>query len=77
VISLLATAASLIADVSGSGAASHVSAGAALTLALPLALLVIVLAWWWLASRRGWPPLPTRRHPAPPRHRWHLRHRNE
>jgi hypothetical protein len=68
----------LLADVSGTGAASHVSAGAVLTLVLPLALLIVVLVWWWLSARRGWPPLPTTRHPAPPtRHRWHLRHRNE
>jgi hypothetical protein len=65
-----------LADVSGTGGASHVSSGAVLTLVLPLALLVLVLGWWWVAARRGWPPLPTARHPAPPRHRWHLRHRN-
>jgi hypothetical protein len=45
----------LVADVGGSGAASDVTSGAVLTLALPLALLVVVLAWWWLAVRRGWP----------------------
>jgi hypothetical protein len=67
----------LLADVSGSGAASHVTSGAVLTLVLPLALLAIVLVWWWLAARRGWPPLPTSRHPAPPRDGWHLRHRDE
>lgn len=67
----------IFADVTGSGAASDVTAGAVLTLVLPLVLLAIVLAWWWLAARRGWPPLPTTRHPAPPRHRWHLRHRHE
>jgi len=54
-----------------------VTAGAVLTLVVPLALLVLVLAWWWLAVRRGWPALPTARHPASPRHRWHLRHRDE
>jgi hypothetical protein len=66
-----------LADVTGSGAASNVSGGAALTLIIPLALLLIVLAWWWLAARRGWPPLPTARHPAPPRHRWHRRPRRD
>jgi hypothetical protein len=66
-----------IADVTGSGSASDVSAGAVLTLVIPLLLLAIVLAWWWLAARRGWPTLPTARHPAPPRHRWHLRHRHQ
>jgi hypothetical protein len=72
----ITTLATVLADVSGSGAASDVTSGAVLTLVMPLALLVIVLAWWWLAARRGWPPLPTARHPAPTRHRWHLRHRN-
>ena len=62
-----------LADVSGTGAASNVSGGAVLTLVLPLALLAIVLALGWLAVRTGWPSLPTTRHPAPPRHRWHLR----
>jgi hypothetical protein len=66
-----------IADVTGSGAASDVSSGAVWTLVIPLALLAIVLAWWWLAARRGWPALPTTRHPAPARHRWHLRHRRD
>ncbi|HEX6459431.1 MAG TPA: hypothetical protein VF032_10990 [Thermoleophilaceae bacterium] len=65
-----------LADVSGSGGASDVNAGAVLTLVLPLALLFLIFVWWWVAARRGWPPLPTTRHPAPPRHRWHLRHRN-
>ena len=65
-----------LADVMGSGAASDVCAGAVLTLVIPLALLAIVIAWWWLTARRGWPALPTTRHPAPPRHRWHLRHRH-
>jgi hypothetical protein len=71
------TAALVVADVGGNGTASHVTSGAVLTLVLPLALLVLVLVWWWLAARRGWPPLPTSRHPAPPRHRWHQRHRDE
>jgi hypothetical protein len=69
--------ATVVADVSGTGAASHVTSGAVLTLVIPLALLVLVLLWWGLSARRGWPALPTRRHPAPPRHRWHLRHRDE
>ncbi|MGZ4202283.1 MAG: hypothetical protein ACXVRH_09525 [Thermoleophilaceae bacterium] len=73
----MAMLSALFADVGGTGAASHVTAGAVLTLVIPLALLVLVLAWWWLSSRRGWPALPTERHPAPPRHRWHLRHRDE
>lgn len=73
----LAHALSLLGDVKGTGAPSDVTAGAVLTLVLPLALLVLVLAWWWLAVRRGWPTLPTTRHPAPERHRWHLRHRDE
>jgi hypothetical protein len=64
-------------DVGGSGAASHVTAGAVLTLVLPLGLLVIVLAWWWLAARRGWPPLPTTKRPPTARHHGHLRHRDE
>ena len=42
----------VLADVGGTGAASHVTAGAVLTLVIPLALLVLVLAWWWLSSRR-------------------------
>ncbi|MEA2395271.1 MAG: hypothetical protein QOJ82_3162 [Solirubrobacteraceae bacterium] len=67
----------LLADVHGTGAASDVTAGAVLTLVLPLVLLVLVLAWWWLAASRGWPPLPTTRHPAPERSRWHLRRRDE
>ena len=67
----------LLADVHGNGAASDVPAGAVLTLVLPLALLALVLLWWWLAASRGWPPLPTTRHPAPERHRWDLRHRDE
>jgi hypothetical protein len=74
---LLTTASLVLADVSGSGAASHVTSGAVLTLVLPLGLLVLVLLGWWLAVRRGWPALPTERHPAPPRHRRHLRHRDE
>jgi hypothetical protein len=74
---LLTTALTVVADVGGTGAASHVTGGAVLTLVLPLGLLVLVLGSWWLAARRGWPPLPTERHPAPPRHRWHLRHRDE
>jgi hypothetical protein len=60
----------VMADVGGTGGVSHVNSGAWLTLVLPLALLILVLGWWWLAARRGWPPLPTSRHPAPPRHRW-------
>jgi hypothetical protein len=67
---MLALWTSVIADVSGTGAPSHVNSGAWLTLVLPLALLVLVLGWWWFAARRGWPPLPTSRHPAAPRHRW-------
>lgn len=74
---LFPTALSLVADVGGTGAGSHVTGGAVLTLVLPLALLVLVLAWWWLAARRGWPPLPTSKDHAPPRHRWHLRRRND
>jgi hypothetical protein len=66
----------LLADVSGTGAASHVTAGAVLTLVIPVALLIVVLLAWQLSARRGWPPLPTERDPAPPRHRWHLRHRH-
>jgi hypothetical protein len=73
----MATLVAVLADVGGSGAASHVTTGAVLTLVIPLALLVLVLAWWALSARRGWPALPTERHPAPPRHRWHLRHRDE
>ena len=55
----------LIADVSGTGHPSDVTAGAVLTLVLPLALLAIVLTWWWLAARRGWPKLPVARREAP------------
>lgn len=55
----------LIADVSGTGHPSDVTAGAVLTLVLPLALLAIVLTWWWLAARRGWPKLPVARRQAP------------
>ena len=76
-VAMVSLAPHVLADVTGSGAASHVTAGAVLTLVVPLALLVLVLAWWWLAVRRGWPALPTARHPASPRHRWHLRHRDE
>lgn len=65
-----------LADVSGNGGASHVNSGAVLTLVLPLALLFLISVWWWVAARRGWPSLPTTRHPAPPRHRWHLRQRH-
>lgn len=54
----------LIADVSGTGHPSDVTAGAVLTLVLPLALLAIVLTWWWLAARRGWPKLPLARRQA-------------
>jgi hypothetical protein len=68
---LLTTALVVLADVKGTGAASHVTAGAVLTLVLPLSLLVLVLGSWWLAARRGWPPLPTRRRPAPPGDRRH------
>ncbi|MBS1869320.1 MAG: hypothetical protein JSS99_06620 [Actinobacteria bacterium] len=59
----------LLADVTGTGGASDVPAGAWLTLVLPLALLAVVLAWWWLAARRGWPKLPgaRRQTPAAPR----------
>jgi hypothetical protein len=62
-----------IADVTGTGAPSDVTAGAVLTLVLPLALLAIVLAWWWLTVRRGWPKLPAEQRPPPapergPRH---------
>ena len=67
----------VVADVSGSGKASDVAGGAVMTLVLPLALLVIVLFLGWLAVRAGWPSLPTTRHPAPPRHRWHLRRHHE
>lgn len=73
----LTTASLVLGDVGGSGAASHVASGGVLTLVIPLALLVIILLSWWLATRRGWPPLPTQRHPAPPRHRWPLRQRDE
>jgi len=73
----MATLAAVLADVGGTGAASDVTAAAVLTLVIPLALLVIVLVWWWLSARRGWPALPTERHPAPPRHRRHLGHRDE
>jgi len=66
-----------LAEITGNGAPSHVTAGAVLTLVLPLAVLALVLGWWWLAARRGWPPLPTARHPAPARRRWHLRHRQD
>lgn len=66
-----------IADVTGTGAPSDVTAGAVLTLVLPLALLAIVLVWWWFAARRGWPKLPTDQHPAPARHRRHRRHEDE
>lgn len=55
----------LIADVSGTGHPSDVTAGAVLTLVLPLALLAIVLTWWWLAARRGWPKLPVARRQVP------------
>ena len=55
----------LIADVSGSGSASDVAAGAWMTLVLPLVLLAVVLTWWWLAARRGWPKLPVARRQAP------------
>jgi hypothetical protein len=54
----------LIADVTGTGHPSDVTAGAVLTLVLPLALLAIVLTWWWLAARRGWPKLPAERRQA-------------
>jgi hypothetical protein len=76
-MSIVTTASTLLADVSGTGGASHVTTGAWLTLVLPLALLAIVLVAWRLSARHGWPSLPTERHPAPPRHRWHLRHRHE
>jgi len=66
----------LLADVTGTGHPSDVNAGAVLTLVLPLVLLVVVLIAWAVAARHGWSPLPTTRHPAPQRHRWHLRHRN-
>lgn len=55
----------VIADVTGTGAPSDVTAGAVLTLVLPLALLALVLTWWWLAARRGWPKLPVARRPPP------------
>lgn len=55
----------LIADVTGSGSQSDVTAGAWMTLVLPLAVLAIVLTWWWLAARRGWPKLPGARRQAP------------
>jgi hypothetical protein len=58
----------LIADVTGTGHPSDVTAGAVLTLVLPLALLAIVLTWWWLAARRGWPKLPAERRQAPAPH---------
>ena len=64
-------------DVTGSGAASHVTAGAVLTLVIPVGLLVIVLVWWWLAARRGWPPLPMAKHPPEGRRRSQLPHRDE
>lgn len=67
----------LLADVTGTGAPSDVIGGAVLTLVLPLALLAIVLVWWWLAARRGWPALPTERHPAPARERRRRRHRHD
>ncbi|HXE44610.1 MAG TPA: hypothetical protein VN635_05385 [Conexibacter sp.] len=54
-----------IADVTGTGGASDVTAGAWMTLVLPLALLAVVLTWWWLAARRGWPKLPVARRQAP------------
>jgi hypothetical protein len=73
----LTTAWLVFADVGGTGAPSHVTSGAVLTLVIPLGLLVVVLLSWWWAARRGWPALPSERHPAPPRHHWHLRHRNE
>jgi hypothetical protein len=76
-MSLLTTAWMVVADVGGTGKASHVTSGAVLTLVLPLALLVIVLVAWHLRVRRGWPALPTERHPAPPRHRWHLRRHDD
>ena len=66
-----------LGDVTGSGAASDVTAGAVLTVVLPLGLLVIVLAWWWLSARRGWPPLPTGKQPPVARKRVRLRHRDE
>jgi hypothetical protein len=75
-MALLHTALAVVADVGGTGAASHVTGGAVLTLVIPLGLLVLVLTWLWLAARRGWPPLPTDKQAAPPRHRWHLRRRN-
>lgn len=64
-------------DVGGSGAASHVTAGAVLTLVVPLALLVIVLTWWWLAARRGWPPLPTAKRSPAAGDGSHLQHRDD
>lgn len=70
--SLLTNALLVLADVKGTGAPSDVTAGAVLTLVLPLALLAIVLLWWWLAARHGWPELPPEQHPppaAPPRAR--------
>jgi hypothetical protein len=62
-MSPLATALLVLADVTGTGAPSHVAAGAFLTLVLPLALLAVVLLWWWLAARRGWPKLPREQRP--------------
>jgi hypothetical protein len=32
---------------------SNVNAGTVMTLAVPLSLLVVVLAWWFLLLRRG------------------------
>ncbi len=54
-----------IADVTGTGGASNVPAGAWMTLVLPLVVLAIVLTWWWLAAKRGWPKLPVARRQAP------------
>ena len=43
----------IVADVGGSGAASHVTSGAVWTLVLPVALLLVVLGLLWLAARRA------------------------
>jgi hypothetical protein len=63
---VLALALHPLADISGTGAASDVTAAAVLTLVLPLVLLILVLAAWALAARRGWPPLTRARRRAVP-----------
>jgi hypothetical protein len=51
IAALTALAASALAPLADR--AADVPAGAVLTLVLPLALLVVVVAWWYFTLRRG------------------------